>query len=452
MHVFLLVLRLLLPPFFRVRNRSRQSFFHPAPRRLYLRPRATRDHGLAAVIDARESNIGSAYHRREGVVCCAGNGITQPHLEVSTDLPGLGGIVKEGFAVTQRHALVQHSGGWLYDAYPRCTEPPSLKDGGSYSGNLRAYRSYPKTYHQDVGVRREMPPVKTNTNAKKVTVSLLYWQPKPTTHRVRSVGFVLPVGKSTYPIFCCCWASARDPLLQVPALVHHNGVPSRLAGRASAAAISAVRPRAVRRPRLCRGRPPAAARADERGIQSFAPSRPDSETVWPAWFRPRGAHLPLRCPRRPRRGRPRRRPGRRRRTNAPSPRGGQPPSAALAPTPSKWVGACRPSCAAPRAAQRASSAEVAALLRGARSAATPSPATAVAIDAGRRFRTAPHRRLELISPPPPSARPRRRRPTRPPQRRPLPPAFPHLAGVPPPHPLAPGAARPGTTAVRCRDD
>jgi hypothetical protein len=101
-------------------------------------------------------------------------------------------------------------------------------------------------------------------NAKKVTISLIYWQPKPTTHGVRSVVFVLPVGKSTYPIFCCCWA-ARDPLLQVPAFVHHNGAPSRLAGRASAAAIPAVRPRAVRRPRLCRGRPPAATRADERG-------------------------------------------------------------------------------------------------------------------------------------------------------------------------------------------
>jgi hypothetical protein len=121
----------------------------------------------------------------------------------------------------------------------------------------------------------------------------------------------LPVGKSTYPTFCCCWASARDPLLQVPALVHYNGVPSRLAGRASAAAISAVRPRAVRRPRLCRGRPPAAARADERGTHPSSQAAPIRRRWGAHGFGRAAPTFPLRCPRRPRRGRPRRRPGRR---------------------------------------------------------------------------------------------------------------------------------------------
>jgi hypothetical protein len=157
-------------------------------------------------------------------------------------------------------------------------------------------------------------------NAKKVTVSVLYWQPKPTTHRVRSVGFVLPVGKSTYPTFCCCWASARDPLLQVPALVHYNGVPSRLAGRASAAAIPAVRPRAVRRPRLCRGRPPAATRADERGTCPASPAAPVRRR-WGAHGRGRAspASSPCSSLRLPR-GRPRRRPGARCPDSASSPR------------------------------------------------------------------------------------------------------------------------------------
>jgi hypothetical protein len=83
-----------LPPFFRVRKDRVNRFF--TPRRLYLRLRATRDHALAArvVIDARESNIGSAYHRREGVICCAGERDLRIAPGSVDRSPGLGGIGK----------------------------------------------------------------------------------------------------------------------------------------------------------------------------------------------------------------------------------------------------------------------------------------------------------------------------------------------------------------------
>jgi hypothetical protein len=280
-------------------------------------------------------------------------------------------------------------------------------------------------------------------NAKKVTVSLIYWQPKPTTHRVRSVGFVLPVGKSTYPIFCCCWASAHDPLLQVPALVHHNGAPSRLAGRASAAAIPAVRPRAVRRPRLCRGRPPAATRADERGTCPASPA---------ARFGERGARMAAAVRRPPPRRVPRfgspavaleGDPGPDAPTK-PRPRGRRPTAAASRRAPrrrwrSGWAPVVLPSWAVAR--ECASCAELAVLLRGVRSADTPPP---------------PSPALSPLPPPPaptalplppvlsPSSAPPPPSPPHPATTaRPLPPVRSHSSAPPPPptHPAATAARR-----------